>query len=372
MGNKVVKIFQVLDEYPVFYQPYLPPVLKAFNEDDDFQSQIVTFKQLKGEKADVILPHYKLRHIKDRLNNVFKNYTINYLERLAINANVDIIHLQHSYLFSKIVNLLKLQRSERPKVVMTLRGGDSYVKPWVYKKWQVFYRDYADKVDVFIVMSEHQREYVSSKWGVKKRKIHVIPISYIGKISRDFKVPNKKKLNVLSVFRLCWEKNIEQHLRVIKRLNDNGVPVRYTIIGDGKEMGKLKYLVDLFDLKDCVEILGKIPNSELNHYYHKSDLLLQLSLSESLGMSVIEAQAHGLPAIVSDNGGLPEVIRHGKTGYAISIFKEELIIDSMVNLWENEELYKRFSQQAIKNVADKFTVKNEVESLTKLYKSITV
>lgn len=201
-----MKVFQVFESYPLFYQPYIPPVLDKLSTQID--SEIIAFEgHVKtGEKASV-LPSYYYRKIYEKisqkLNKKYKN--LNYLEILAIKQNVDVIHIQHSFLFNKIKNLLNRNSSERPKIVITLRGGDTYIKPWIQKRWRDFYKNEGNKVDAFIVMSENQKQYLM-RWGVSENIIKVIPISFGEKFKVEPKLPNKDKLKLVSVFRMCWEK----------------------------------------------------------------------------------------------------------------------------------------------------------------------
>src|SRR5690606_22942095 len=119
---------------------------------------------------------------------------LNYAEILLLQRKIDIVHIQHSYLFPKIMGLLAQPSLNRPKIIITLRGGDTYVKPWVQKKWADFYTNYGNKVDAFITMSEHQKNYLHTKWGIEKAKIHVIPISFGLRFNSTPKKPDKTKI----------------------------------------------------------------------------------------------------------------------------------------------------------------------------------
>jgi len=96
--------------------------------------------------------------------------------------------------------------------------------------------------------------------------------------------------------------------------------------------------------------------SELKHH----DFYLQLSHSESLGMSVIEAQTLGLPAIVSDSDGLPEVIQHNQTGYNVKPYDVEEASEYIEMLWKNPKLYREFSQAAIINSQTKYSISKDI------------
>ena len=143
---KRIKIIQLFDTYGDFYQPYIPPVIKFLRKKPGFDIQIDAFK---GEaSSDVqIIPSYIRRRFKERFLAISNSSPIKskYLQRKYLNSNVDIIHLQHSYLFSQIRGLLSMPKSERPKIVITHRGADTYTKPWVDEGWRSFYKGSGQK-----------------------------------------------------------------------------------------------------------------------------------------------------------------------------------------------------------------------------------
>lgn len=366
-----MKVFQVFESYPLFYQPYIPPVLESLQKQDNLHVKIFAFKGDRNKNhSAIILPDYKNRVVITkilRLNPKFRN--LDFFEIQTLKEKADIIHLQHSFLFPKVLRLLKLPASKRPKIVITLRGGDTYVKPWISERWQRFYKDYGAKVDAFIVMSEDQKKYLS-RWGVPMDNIYVIPISFGHRFSIQAKSSNREKMKLVSVFRMCWEKNITDNLRFVKTLKQNNIPVTYDIFGDGPDFGQLFYLRDKYDLNHEVNIFGKVPSNQLKENLKSYDFSLQLSLSESLGMSVIEAQSVGVPAIVSANGGLPEIILNDKNGFVVDgdCFKDS--INNVISVWKDAEKYKEMSHNSIELSHQRYSIENEVSELTALYNQI--
>ena len=374
INNFKIKIHQVFESYPLFYQPYIPPVIEALQRENQLDIQICAYNGTANKDASVtILPKYNYRRVVLKfvslLNPICKG--LSYLEYKAIQSKVDIIHLQHSFLFSKVLGLLKTLRNERPKIIITLRGGDTYVKPWIDKRWSEFYKSYGDKVDAFITMSQHQKKYLQ-KWGVSEHKIYVIPISFGLKSIAVPKYPNKGTIKIISAYRMCWEKNIEGNLRTVKVLKERGINVQYDIYGDGSDIGQVYYLIDKYGLEEEVNCFGKIENTIFKERLKFYDFYLQLSLSESFGCSVVEAQSLGVPCVVSNSDGLPEAIIHEKTGYCVNTYDIELAVDYIIKLWSDNELYYSFSNESIKFVNSNFTVEHEVDKLIKLYKEIVL
>ena len=368
-----INVVQVFDRYSDFYQSYIPPTMDVLQRQQGINLKIVAFNGQKEEGSNVIiLPKYRNRKILSKIQNLLhkKYQNLDYFEIQTLKENVDIIHVQHSYLYTKILNLLNL-RNNRPKIVITLRGGDTYIKPWLFGAWSGFYKNYGNKVDAFIVMSEHQKKYLVSKWGIEAERIHVIPISFGNSEHIESKYPNANKMKVISAFRMCWEKNIEGNLRTIKRLKELGVPVQYEIYGDGQDVGQVFYLIDKYNLKDCVSYNGRIENKNFKIILSQFDFFLQLSHSEALSITSIEAQSKGVPVIVSNSDGMPESLIDGKTGYSVDSFDIEGAAQSMLSLWKDKEQYNSFSKEAIRFVNSKFTILDEVNSLQKLYIDLT-
>jgi glycosyltransferase involved in cell wall biosynthesis len=369
--KKKIKIFQVFESYPSSYATYIPPTLDLLSKQEYIDSNSIVFKGDSSPKNVFIIPNYKKRSLYDKANKLFfpSKGIYNYLERKALRENIDLIHIQHSYLFTKVKGFLDYPEKKQPKIVITLRGGDTYIKPWISMRWQDFYKNYGEKVDAFVVMSEHQKLYLS-RWNVPLEKIHVIPISFGQPFKVEPKYPNQDKLKIASVFRMCWEKNIADNLRLIKKIKELGVSLQYDVYGDGPDMGQLYYLLDRYGLNDVVNVMGKVENSFIKSNINNYDFVLQLSHSEAFPTSILEAQSHGVPAIVSNAGGLPELVCDKKNGLIGDFNNLESLATITVNLWKDKNQYFTFSELSIKNAQDNYNTRKEVNSLVSLYNNL--
>ncbi len=368
---KSLKVVQLFETYGEFYQPYIPPVIEALRAIPNLIIEVDAYKKGLNNTVNYI-PGYYHRRLKESFYNLFNSHKskLNYVERKYLKNKIDIVHIQHSFLHKKVKGLLEIPKSERPKIVITLRGADTYLKPWRDKHWKGFYNSYGQEVDAFITMSQHQKNYMK-KWGIDASKIHVIPISYGQPFDISKRSVDPNEIKIISAFRMCWEKNIEGNIRVVKHLDSKGIKVVYSIYGSGKDASQVPYLIDKYNLKHCVFYKGDIANDALKSELKHHDFYLQLSHSESLGMSVIEAQTLGLPAIVSDSDGLPEVVQHNQTGYNVKPYDVEEASEYIEMLWKNPKLYREFSQAAIINSQTKYSISKEVELLQSLYQSLT-
>lgn len=128
---------------------------------------------------------------------------------------------------------------------------------------------------------------------------------------------DKSKLNILWVARLTEQKGIPELLEIIDSLNSNGYldKVIFNIVGDGDR----KLRKDILDHKikwRNINYLGSVEYSYMPSIYKVNNLFISTSKWESFGLSVLEAQAFGLPAISFDIPGSQDIINE-KTGFLV-------------------------------------------------------
>lgn len=133
---------------------------------------------------------------------------------------------------------------------------------------------------------------------------------------------------LLRSFALVVERLINSHA------SDLNITLR--LVGGGGQTVELKKLAKLLGIEDRVVFVGQVPHEQVPSELEKIDIFVALSHSESFGVSIIEAGAASRPVVVTNVGGLPEVVIEGETGfvveknnpYAASIAIEKLILDS--------------------------------------------
>ena len=148
--------------------------------------------------------------------------------------------------------------------------------------------------------------------------------------------------NLLFVGRITPEKALHDLIDAVARVSTRVPDVRLDIVGLDAETPK-EYIVDLSDdnrvkalaswydgnyferlkniaqtrLGDRVRFVGLESRGDLPEVYRGADLLVNPSVSESCGMSLVEAMASGTPVIATRVGGMPEIVDHGRTGVLV-------------------------------------------------------
>ena len=117
-----------------------------------------------------------------------------------------------------------------------------------------------------------------------------------------------EKLGMLFVGRISKEKNLDTLVASTRRLAEWKSPARPLFIGDGPYLAEIKRL-----LPDAL-FTGYLRGEELAGAYASADFFVFPSTTDTFGNVVLEAQASGLPVIVSDVGGPRDLVQHGRDG----------------------------------------------------------
>ena len=124
------------------------------------------------------------------------------------------------------------------------------------------------------------------------------------------------------------------------------------------------------NISDFVKVKGYNPNKELKRKYFEFNYYLQLSISESLSLTVMESQQRGLVPIVSNIGGLKDLVQDGKTGIIKDFTDYENLVDDTIKLHKNPEAYNKISRKCIENIKNNYTTEMEVKRLREMYENI--
>jgi glycosyltransferase involved in cell wall biosynthesis len=128
-------------------------------------------------------------------------------------------------------------------------------------------------------------------------------------------------------------------------------------------------LIQQLNLSQYAELTGFIPYNQVPEYHNRIDIFAALSQKndESFGVAVIEAEACGKPVIVSNMGGLPEVVDHGRTGFVVARDDIELIAQRMEELIKDKELRLKMGKAGRELVESKYNLNDNVNQMLAVY-----
>jgi phosphatidylinositol alpha-1,6-mannosyltransferase len=127
---------------------------------------------------------------------------------------------------------------------------------------------------------------------------------------------------MLTVARLVEHKGLVTGVGVLAALRDEFPDLGYLIAGSGPEQGAIRAEAARLGLEQRVHLLGEVPDSDLPELFNASAVYLGLSREtatqvEGFGLSMIEAAACGVPAVVGRGGGVADTVQDGKTGFVV-------------------------------------------------------
>ena len=138
---------------------------------------------------------------------------------------------------------------------------------------------------------------------------NIIQLNHIQQ-SIDKKVINPHFISVRHLEPLY---NIPCILRAFKIIQGRFHNASLEILGKGSQRNYLEKIVTDLDLNN-VTFVGQIPNSEVNDYLMRNDILLSSPVIDNMPVSILEAFNCGLLVISSDVGGVPYIVENKKTG----------------------------------------------------------
>lgn len=146
--------------------------------------------------------------------------------------------------------------------------------------------------------------------------------------------------------------------------------LKLLIIGVGSREAELKKMVSDLKLTEDVTFTGRIAFSEVSNYFNMLDVLVNISDYESFGVSVIEAMACEKPVIVTNTGGLKEIIENSTFGSLVEIANVEQTAYEMERYLLDEDLKLKVGKAARAKVVEKYNWTNNIHQMIDLYRTI--
>lgn len=238
---------------------------------------------------------------------------------------------------------------------------------------------YCDKtISELIVPTEKTKELFKEKYKVN-RNVYVIPT---GIEIEKFYLENNKNLNILEkrnslgiakddfvilfVGRIGTEKNIDLLLNGMEKLIKLSKKIKLLIIGDGPDMGYYKEYVYKRKLGKNVIFTGKVPWDSISEYYLIADIFATASVTETQGLTVIEAMAAGLPVVCINDESFTGTIMNNVDGIIFNNLEE--YIEAITKLYQDRELLKNLGKKA-RIDAEKYSSEKFATSVLEVYRT---
>lgn len=276
--------------------------------------------------------------------------------------------------FMETCNYINICSKGREKVVISVRTvlserneckGILLNKNWIKTLY--------NRADQVVAVSEYVKNDLSKKYAIRDKKLVAIPnISVLYEsIHEDLPWEYGVK-TIVSVGRLDPIKQHERMIRAFSYVSKRQPEARLLLVGGGNQLNYLKDICKKMQIEDNVIFIGE--STDVGYYLHHARAFVMSSRVDGFPNAMVEAMACGVPVITTDSrGGCGEIVGKVKSADGIQYCKygiltphmegkppeqilltreEKMLGEGMLQLLEDEELHKKYSDRARRRAED--------------------
>jgi len=237
------------------------------------------------------------------------------------------------------------------------------------------------EIDKIVVLSEWVKSQMAWHYGVDPIIVRA------GVESSRFARGNGRRIRAryldsddsFLLLTVCWvtpRRRLEDVIRAVRILTDQGVDVSYLVVGgtsDRPDYARfVQAEVSAYRLGNRVVFAGQVSDQDLVDCYHACDAFVWASdENQSWGLAGMEAMAAGKPVIVSKANGLAEVLEDSKTALLVTPRSPEAIAGAVMRLREDQALAESVASQGQRLVREEYSWRQNAEAMVDLFYEVT-
>ena len=384
-----MKVLMLSWEYPPRVVGGIARVVKELSEKLQLEGQdvtVVTYKEGDTPYFEVEETGVKVYRVDNYM--IRPNNFIDWIMQLNFNLitevnkliqsgeTFDVIHA-HDWLTAYAAKTLK--ESYNIPLVSTIHATESGRNGGIQTEMQRYINDtewmLTYESSEVIVNSNFMKNDIQRIFGLPFEKIKVIPngidLKKFDGIKKDYEfrrrfAADNEKI-ILSLGRLVFEKGIQHLIYAMPKILSNYNDAKLVIVGKGGMIDELKQITVNLGIQDKVYFTGYMAGDDVQKMYKVSDVAVFPSTYEPFGIVALEAMLGGTPTVVSDIGGLNEIVKHGETGLKSYAGNANSIADSVTQLLYDYDLSEKITKNAKLEVVQNFNWTKIAEDTRKLY-----
>lgn len=276
-------------------------------------------------------------------------------EIIAEKGNFDVIHA-HDWLTAYAGKTLKY--AYNTPLVSTIHateaGRNSGIRGETQKyindtEWMLTYES-----SEVIVNSNYMKNELQRLFGLPYEKINVVPngvnLNLFNNIEKDYDFRRKFAMDnekiILFMGRLVYEKGIQTLIAAMPKILAHYHDSKLIIAGKGGMIDELRAQVNALGLNNKVYFTGYLASKDVQRMYKCADVSVFPSTYEPFGIVALEAMLSGTPVVVSDVGGLNEIVEHGVNGMKSYAGNPNSLADSILTLLHDQKLCDTVTKNA--------------------------
>jgi 1,2-diacylglycerol 3-alpha-glucosyltransferase len=243
-----------------------------------------------------------------------------------------------------------------------------------------FSKSIAEQCTEFISPSLKTKEKIRS-YGVN-RYINIVPTGIdfsrfqlasldnnkLAEIKNRWILQGEKVL--LSLGRVAKEKSMDVILKgFAKVIQSGGKNIRLLMVGDGPDRHDLIELANQLGISNHVSFVGAVPIQEVPYYYQLADVFVSASLTETQGLTFMEAMVSDRIVLCRFDDNLAELVRHQQTGFIFS--DEEDFIRQVKTIFSLTKEKREQMQREVATAVNRYALPNFYQNLIEVYQRAT-
>jgi glycosyltransferase involved in cell wall biosynthesis len=288
---------------------------------------------------------------------------------------IDIVHTHSSK--AGIIGRWAARLSGIKAIIHTVHGWPFHdYQPYLLRKIYIWLERISAKfTDLIIVVSERDKEnglanniakaeiYRLVRYGIDKKQFQLKDNS----IRKELGLSDEEVV-VGSVACFKPQKSPEDFVKLASRVTQGFPRARFLLVGDGALRPKIKNLISKYNLDSRVILAGW--RRDIPRLLSAMDAFVLTSLWEGLPISVLEAMTASVPVVVTDTGGIKEIVCEGENGYLVKRSDIEEMTDKINMLLKDEALRKCIAEKAGKSLGEEFSIDAMVRDTDALYQEL--
>jgi len=298
-----------------------------------------------------------------------------YIANLDFLMNIENSHILHTH-FGRMGEIsgtmFEVGVFKKVKLVNSFHGVD--ILPSKISDYKLEYRNLIKYSSLCIANSQYSRDIIAKIDRKLIDKLVVLPVGVDFSFFLNYKSQQKKSFEVIYVGRLIDFKGAINVLKIARKITKQIDDIHFHIIGDGGDYDFLvKYSCDN-NLDSFVSFHKALPHEQLISFYMRSSVFLlpgvtisDTGRAENQGLVIQEAQAMGLPVVISDAGGMKEGVVDGVSGFVVPEDDIDQFSDKILFFYKNRNLIQSFGYAGNRFVNDYYSNSFITDRLIKIY-----
>ncbi len=230
-----------------------------------------------------------------------------------------------------------------------------------------------------ICCSNYMVSHVKWAFGLPEDKLVMIPNGVNTRVYESLETENSNSFRakfalpdekiVLFVGRLVYEKGIHILINAVPKALEKA-RAKFLIVGSGYMKEQLLNIVKSMSLEHKVHFMGFVEDETLLKLQKCADVSVVPSLFEPFGIVALEAMAAKSPVVVSDTGGLSEIVEHDKTGLKVYPNNPDSLAWGITKLLLDENYRNNIRENAYRKIKKKYDWETIAKQTIKIYKAV--